>query len=498
MPNKASNQLFLLIKSMSKQEKRYFRIFSSRHSNEKNNYYTLYQVIDRQKEYNEKAIIKLLNSHQFVNRLSIAKTRLYDQILKSLSSFHAQKSVDSELFFIIQSIEILYTKALYKAAWKKLHSGFKLAKKHEKYPIILQLNKWEQKLIEKDNYQSLDVKHIEQWWDEEKSVIDQIKSYNSLWYVKSKIFKILFYGGGNTAKDLLSIQLLMEEYVNPLEEENLSIRSTFLYHHIHSAFCFAQKNLIDSYKHLKYNLNLLATSPWMFADSPYSEISILSNMSYIGISLGMKTEIKPILERMQKWNKLIDQSDENLKIRWFYSYYSIYLIQHINDDTCDSLDPEIEKIREGLDLMDEKIPILRKSDLKMVLSVFYHKTGNNRTALKIVHELLNELSSRQNPSLYFTARFFYLILLIELDKKDYFEVAWLSTKRLLKSNEYSSSETNILSQFFDYYLKHEEGSFPEGLPLIIQNPKNENPFFSFQQWAINKSKNNSNRSALAS
>ena len=118
MPNIASNQLFLLIKSMSKQEKRYFRIFSSRNSNEKNNYYTLYQVIDRQHEYDEEAIVKLLKSHHFVNRLSIAKTRLYDQILKSLSSFHAQKSIDSDLFFLTittskQRLQGIYQKIIY-------------------------------------------------------------------------------------------------------------------------------------------------------------------------------------------------------------------------------------------------------------------------------------------------------------------------------------------------------------------------------------------------
>ena len=265
MPNKASNQLFLLIKAMSKQEKRYFRIFSSRHSNEKNNYYTLYQVIDRQKEYDEEAIIKLLNAHQFVNRLSIAKTRLYDQILRSLSAFHAQKSVDSELFFIIQSIEILYSKALYKAAWKKLHSGLKLAEKHEKHAIQLQLNRWKQKLTEKENYQSLEVKHIEEWQENEQSIIEQIRDYNALWYVKSKIFKILFYGGENTAKDIFSIQLLMEENVDPLDVDSLAIRSKFLYHHIHSAFKFAKKELDSAYTHLKYNLKLLQTHSFMFA-----------------------------------------------------------------------------------------------------------------------------------------------------------------------------------------------------------------------------------------
>ena len=35
-------------------------------------------------------------------------------------------------------------------------------------------------------------------------------------------------------------------------------------------------------------------------------------------------EAATIKSEMKKWNKLIDQSDENLKIRWSYSYYSIY------------------------------------------------------------------------------------------------------------------------------------------------------------------------------
>ncbi len=501
MPNKASNQLFLLIKSMTKQEKRYFRIFSSRHSNEKNNYYTLYQVIDRQSEYDEEAIIKMLNSHQFVNRLSIAKTRLYDQILKSLSAFHAQKSVDSELFFVLQSIEILYTKALYKAAWKKLHSGVKLAQKHEKQSILLQLNNWKQRLIEKENYQSVETEQIDNWWEDEQGIIDRLKTHNALWYVKSKVFKILFYSGKTSPRDLKYIQSLMEEHVSPLIESELSIRSKFLYHHIKSAFRFAIKDLHNSFEHLKVNLELLQSHSWLFSENPFSEISILSNMSYIGIKLGLEKEIIPIFEQMEKWHKVVDQSDENLKIRWFYSYYSIFLTKQINENDCSIHTPEIEKIEEGLNRFDDKIPILRKSDLKMALGVFYNKAGEHRLALKTVHDLLNELSSRQNAELYFTARFFYLLLLIELDKKDYFEVAWLSTKRLLKNNDFTSFEMEELTQAFDEYNRSQDMMhLIDHLAIIHPVNKSENPFFSFHKWAITKSVSVSkpNGNALAS
>ena len=134
----------------------------------------------------------------------------------------------------------------------------------------------------------------------------------------------------------------------------------------------------------------------------------------------------------------------------------------------------------------------------MVLSIFYFNAGDKRLALRTVHELLNDLSLKHNAELYFTARFFYLILLIELDRSDYFEVAWLSTKRLLKNNNYQSGETEIMSQYFDSYNKLDKNGMPLSLPGIENENAIENPFFSFRNWVINKRKDNSNSNAIAS
>jgi hypothetical protein len=331
----------------------------------------------------------------------------------------------------------------------------------------------------------LDISHIDDWQEADASIMKQIKAYNALWHIKSRIFKILFYGSENSPKDLLNIQLLMEEHVDPLDIDSLSVRSKFLYHHMQSAFHYAKKDLAASYSHLDQNLKLLNDFGWLFADNPFAEISILSNMSYIGIKLGMKEEIKPIFDKMIKWNNHLDQADENLKVRWFYSYYSIYLIKQINSANCDSNDPELSVIIDGFEKFENKIPSLRKADLKMMLSVFYHKAGENRIALKTVHDLLNELSIKQNQSLYFVARFFYLLLLIELNKKDYFEVAWLSTKRLLKNSNYSNSESEVLSDLFDGYLK-DDASFSELLKKAEKEFISENSFFDFKEWTQNK------------
>ena len=59
MSNKASDQLHKLIKSLSKPEKRYFKVFSSRHIiGDENNYQTLFDAIDKQEEYDEEKLMK--------------------------------------------------------------------------------------------------------------------------------------------------------------------------------------------------------------------------------------------------------------------------------------------------------------------------------------------------------------------------------------------------------------------------------------------------------
>lgn len=53
MSNKASDNLHRLVKSMTNQ-KRYFKVFSSRHIiGDSNNYQVLFDAIDKQVEYDE-------------------------------------------------------------------------------------------------------------------------------------------------------------------------------------------------------------------------------------------------------------------------------------------------------------------------------------------------------------------------------------------------------------------------------------------------------------
>jgi len=503
MSNKASNQLFLLIKSLSKQEKRYFKIFSNRHSSENNNYYRLYQIISQQDEYDEEKVIENLKDRPFANRLSIAKTRLYEQLLKSLNAFHSSKTVDSELFFILMSIEVLYHKALYKAAWKKLQRGFKLAQRNEKHELMLQFYKWKHKLLEKENYESVNSKNIDNLWNAENNVVDQIKTYHKLWFIKSKIFKVLFYNGSNSRKDIAKIHLFLKKNIDSIDNNNLSIGSRFLLHHIYSAFYYSTKSLDKSYSHLKENLELMEKFPQMFVDNPFSQISVLSNMAFIAFKLRKHQEINPLLLKLRNLKDLAGDSDINLQIRWFYSYYSIYLAMQSGQHTVEVNETEVALIYNGLEKFNGKLPIVRRLDLEFALSVLFFKAGETRKALRGIHAILNEMNSKMNPDMFYAARFFYLILLLEMDKIDYLNIAWISTKRSLLSRKNLKPETLALKEFFNRVCKIGQ---PDLFLLVDDLIANLNAlksngyiaYFDFGKWAMDKKESYKISRALAS
>jgi hypothetical protein len=75
---KPSNSLFILIKSLTKSEKRYFKRFCTIYSKERqNNYLLLFNAIAEQKEYDELQIKSKFRNEKFVKQLNVLKVYLY-------------------------------------------------------------------------------------------------------------------------------------------------------------------------------------------------------------------------------------------------------------------------------------------------------------------------------------------------------------------------------------------------------------------------------------
>ena len=114
---KPSNELFMLIKSLNKSEKRFFKLSSTIQAGDKN-YLRIFDFVDKQEEYDEEALKVAFQNETFIKHLPSEKNHLYKLILKSLRSYYSEQSISSILKQEIKNIEILYAKALYKECGK--------------------------------------------------------------------------------------------------------------------------------------------------------------------------------------------------------------------------------------------------------------------------------------------------------------------------------------------------------------------------------------------
>lgn len=161
MSKHASDNIFRLIKSLTRAEKRYFKVYSGRYLGEgKGVQLQLFDAIDAQEEYDETALVKKFRNSAFGKTPAIVKNRLYETILRSLHSFHSDSSLDVELQRLVHSAEILFKKSLYQDAERMLSRARKLALKHEKFYVLLEINKWDKRLLEKNSYAGSDTETI--------------------------------------------------------------------------------------------------------------------------------------------------------------------------------------------------------------------------------------------------------------------------------------------------------------------------------------------------
>ncbi len=119
MPIAHSEQLFTIIKSLTKAEKRNFRLYVQRlQSNEDVLYVRLFDLLDKMDDYDEEVVLEKLGGiekPQFVN----IKRHLYTQVLKSLRLIF--ENIESiKVREQIDFAHILYSKGLYLQAFKLL------------------------------------------------------------------------------------------------------------------------------------------------------------------------------------------------------------------------------------------------------------------------------------------------------------------------------------------------------------------------------------------
>lgn len=138
--------LFELIKSLTKSEKRSFKLFARRIGGDsETKYLKIFDVLDKMDSYHEAGIMKKLpgvSKTQFANQ----KSHLYGQVLASLRLSHLKVDIDIELREQLDYIRVLYKKGLYFQSLRLLGRAKKVTGDYRKDLFQLALLDYEKQI----------------------------------------------------------------------------------------------------------------------------------------------------------------------------------------------------------------------------------------------------------------------------------------------------------------------------------------------------------------
>ncbi len=168
-----NKSLHQLIHSLSTNEKRFFKMYASRHAIKgENKYVKLFRVFEKIKSYDEKAIDAAIAKADFIKYFSAEKNYLYNLLLDCLDIYHRETSIDRQISKMINTGRVLLEKKLDAQAASILRKAKKLSELHDRQENVAPIN-YLLKLHDFGN-EAVSVDSLKRFHSEEKASLQEL------------------------------------------------------------------------------------------------------------------------------------------------------------------------------------------------------------------------------------------------------------------------------------------------------------------------------------
>lgn len=431
MPKTPSDRLYLLIKSLSGSEKRYFKLFVHTDNDKDNKYLRLFDAIDAQTVFDDDALCRQVYQGQSVQsrKYSELKAYLYDMIVKSLQSYDEKQAVDNRLRNLLLGVKSLYKRALFDDCLKVLQKAEKLAESYEKLDAQLEALHWYKQIA----YARADIAYLDRELDaiaaRERVCIDLLRNladYQTLFYrVWIAVRKNAQRAGSQdeTLNDVTTHPLL----ANP--GQALTHQARIFYYRIKTVLSYSVKDYHNFYRLGGELIQLMESEPHFLREDLSEYISALSNYAVSCGFLGRYAEVNDCLEKLRHITPIT--LDDKLKIHRQYYTHKFRLCIETGD------------FDEGLRVVENHLAELQQLDKDLFeRSSFYFQyfyiffgAGNYDRALDYLNKWLNLPRSIERQDLQSLSRVLNLIIHFEMGNHLLLESLLRSTLRYLNKQE---------------------------------------------------------------
>ncbi len=443
MSRKGSEDLFILIKTLSKSEKRYFKVFAAQHAVENTVYIALFDALVTQKQYDEKDILKRersIHPKQFHN----LKSYLYKLIRKSLRIYHSSKSIEMELKEMLQDVEIFRNKGLYEQCKKILLKAKKTGYKYEKYLQLLEILNWEKKLLQTQGNTQSSGNGLENLIREEKLVLEKLDIERKHKDIRLAIFQ--HYSINNVARnkeEAEAYRTITDNNLSAQEDSVLTYDAKRDFYYIKSLYYYAVGDLANCYTHQKKLLDLLESHPEQLREQLIYYTTALGNYSHVCFLTKRYEECSHIIEKM----RAIPAKSIRTQIVIFRDSYMRELELYMGTGEFDKGIALIKNIEQGIHFFKRKFPSTYIVVLYFNIAYLYFGTGDYSRSVFWLNKIFNDPSLKGSQiNHHCFAQILNLILHFELGNQDLLESIVKSTYRFLYTrNRLYKFENSVLN-----------------------------------------------------
>lgn len=495
---KPTTELYDLIKSLSKSEKRFFKLSSSLQAGEKN-YIRLFDAIEEQEEYDEERIKQKFKGETFILHFPSEKNHLYKQILKALRNFHAENSINNILRIEIKNIEILYKKALYKECAKFVARAKKMALEHEKFYYSFELINWEKQLLEEEYETGGFDKDLDDLISQETECIQKLRNLAEYHMIYSRVNFVIRRGGFARNDSERKIVNELENY-HLIKGKNtaLSSRAASICYYIKGVCNAFNRNYDEALVNFKKVKDIVEHKEHLKADLAQRYVRTLSLILTCYIELQDYEKAYQVIEEIRSLEEEDGFTDTNTQLRIQTTVY-ISTLQICNKtgnhEKGASLIPEIIKL---LDKNSTKINKEQVIEFYVNIAGVYFINNDYKESLYWLNKVLNDNEKMLRRDLYNFARIFNLIIHYELGNNDLLEYVIKSTARQLTRNEIDYAPEELVIKHLRKLIKfnNEKARFDtyKDMKNDFDNMFNENQekvlldYFDINAWVDSKIK----------
>ncbi|MBS1513327.1 MAG: hypothetical protein JST86_20995 [Bacteroidetes bacterium] len=435
MPNRFTDTLYQLVRSMEKAEKRHFKLYIKRSSSNDNlKIIELFDALDKLEEYDEVTLLKKLKSIQ-KPQLSNIKVHLYKQLLASLRLLKSTDSIDLQLNEQFDYAHILYKKGLFSQSLKILDKAKEMARANYKVNFLVQAIALEKRIETLHITRTMQIRaeQLSAEINEVNQQIDRVARLSNLamllysWFIKN--------GHARNEKDEEGVKQYLKEHLpeDAFSQEGF-YEKLYLYQS-YTWYAFIRQDFLMYYRYAQKWVDIFDNEPLMIRVETGHYIKGLHTLLNAHFDLRNYQKFDETLKKFEKFAGTDRvRLHDNFRTQAFVYIYSAKINQHNMEGTFSEgvkLVPHLlEKLKEyELFIDDHRIMVFNYKIASM-----YFGSGDYATCIDYLQKIINE-NAEVRSDLQSYSRLLHLLAHYEMGNYELMEYLTKSVYRFMSKKE---------------------------------------------------------------